>query len=236
MTKVKKMIAILVCVLLFGTMFTACGKEELPEGIAPLGKQTIVGDKVNFGSYEQDNNTENGMEKITWLVVAVDDGKALLVSEKVLDTKKYNEEKVDITWENSTVRAWLNKDFFEVAFTKKEAKKISGTMISNFDHPKHETPGGNITKDKIFLLSIDEAENYFETDELRRSKGTEYAASSGLKLDKSILYAGNSVWWLRSPGFKAYHACYVNNDGVIYPTVDVNNENFGIRPAMWVKY
>ncbi|HZK39560.1 MAG TPA: DUF6273 domain-containing protein, partial [Clostridia bacterium] len=215
MSKVKRMIAILVSVLLFATALTACGKEELPEGITSLGKAK-VGDIVNLGSYEQDNNTENGKEEVTWLVLAVDGKKTLLISEKVLDTKKYNDEKVDITWENSSMRTWLNNDFLKAAFTKKEAKKIIETTVKNADNAKHETPGGNDTKDKIFLLSMDEAEKYFETDELRRSKGTEFAASSGLKLDKSILYAGNSVWWLRTPGLKAYHACYVNNDGVIY--------------------
>ncbi len=157
------------------------------------------------------------------------------MSEKVLDTKKYNDEKVDITWENSTLRAWLNKEFLEAAFTKKELKDVVENTVINSDNAKHNTPGGNDTQDKIFLPSIDEAEKYFETDELRRAQGTEFAASSGLKLDKSILYAGNSVWWLRTPGLKAFHACYVNNDGVIYPTVNVNIENFGVRPAMWVK-
>lgn len=234
MVKVKRLIAILVSVLIFGTAFTACGKEDLPEGITALGKAK-VGDMVNLGSYEQDNNTENGKENVTWLVLAVEGKKALLVSEKVLDTKKYNEEKVDITWENSTLRTWLNKDFLNAVFEKKEAKKVVETTVKNADNSKHGTTGGNDTKDKIFLLSIDEAEKYFATDELRRSMGTEFAASKGLKLDKSILYAGNSVWWLRTPGLKAYHACYVNNDGVIYPTVNVNIENFGLRPAMWVK-
>ena len=234
MKNAKRILAMLFSIAIFASVFTACGKEELPEGITSLDKAK-AGDLVNYGSYEQDNNTENGKENVTWLVLAVEGKNALLVSDKVLDTKKYNVEKVDITWENSTMRAWLNDDFTKEAFTKKEARKIVESTVKNADNPKYNTPGGNETKDKVFLLSIEEAEKYFATSELRRAKGTDFAANSGLKLDKSILYAGNSVWWLRTPGLKAYHACYVNNDGVIYPTVNVDIDNFGVRPAMWVK-
>jgi hypothetical protein len=234
MIKVKKIIAMLVSVLIFGTVFSACGKEEVVEGITQLSKAK-VGDKVNYGNYEQDNNNENGKEKITWVVVAAEKGKILLVSEKVLDTKTYNSERADITWENSTVRGWLNKDFLDAAFTSKEQRKVIETTVVNPDNPKYNTPGGNETKDKLFLLSFEEAGKYFTTDELRRAKGTDFAKNNGLKLDESILYAGNSVWWLRTPGLKANHACYVNNDGVIYQTLFVDLPNFGIRPAMWVK-
>ena len=234
MAKVKRILAMLVSVLILGTVFSACGKEEVVDGITPVAKAK-VGDKVNFGTYEQDNKSDNGKEKITWIVLAAEKGKILVVSEKVLDTKTYNNERADITWENSSVRAWLNKDFMDAAFTAKEKKSIVESAVVNSDNPKYNTPGGNETKDKLFLLSFDEATKYFTTDELRRAQGTEFAKSNGLKLDESILYAGNSVWWLRTPGLKANHACYVNNDGVIYQTLFVDLPNFGIRPAMWVK-
>ncbi len=231
MINLKRVTAILVSVLILCTLFTACGKEATPEGITPLDK-AAVGDKINFGSYEQDNNAENGKEAITWVVLAAEKDNILLVAEKVLDTKTYNNELADITWENSTVRAWLNKDFLDAAFTSKEKKKIVESTVVNPDNPKYNTPGGSETKDKLFLLSLEESEKFFTSDELRRAKGTLYASNNGLDLDSSILYAGNSVWWLRTPGLKANHACYVNKDGVIYQTLFVNLPNFGIRPAM----
>jgi len=230
----KKITAMLVSVLLIVTVFAACGKEETPEGITPIG-QAKAGDKVNLGTYEQDNNADNGKEKITWIVLAVEGKKTLLVSEKVLDTKTYNNERADVTWESSTMRTWLNEDFIKAAFTAKETKNIIETVVVNPDNAKYKTPGGNETNDKLFLLSFEEAEKYFTTDEARRSKGTEFAKNNGLKLDDSILYSGNSVWWLRTPGLKANHACYVNNDGVIYQTSFVDMLNFGIRPAMWIE-
>ena len=88
MNKLKRILSLLVAVLMIVGVFSACGKETLPEGITSL-KKAKVGDLVNLGNYEQDNNNENGKEKVTWLVLAIEGKKAFLVSEKVLDTKKY---------------------------------------------------------------------------------------------------------------------------------------------------
>ena len=40
-----------------------------------------VGDIIEFGSYEQDNDSSNGSEPIKWRVLEVSDGSALVVSE-----------------------------------------------------------------------------------------------------------------------------------------------------------
>ena len=233
MKKAKRILTIIFAITIFAMVFSACKNEELPEGIIPLN-QAKVGDKINLGSYEQDNNAENDKEEITWLVLAVEGDKALVISEKVLDAKKYNSEKTDITWENSTMRKWLNNEFMEAAFKKKESKKIVETTLTNLDNPKHKTPGGNETKDKIFLLSLDELEKYFKTPELRSAMGTAFAEKNGLKLGQYINNKGTAMWLLRTPGHKANGVCYVNNDGIDYTTF-VDYESCGIRPAMWIK-
>ena len=64
-----------------------------------------VGDIVTFGSYEQDNNLSNGKEAIEWLVLDIQDGKALLLSKYGLETKEYNTGDYEITWERSTLRS-----------------------------------------------------------------------------------------------------------------------------------
>jgi len=66
-----------------------------------------VGDIVEFGDYQQDpDRTEK--ESIQWRVFDIDGNNALLVSEYGLDAKPYNSENTDVTWENCTLRAWLN--------------------------------------------------------------------------------------------------------------------------------
>ena len=71
--------------------------------------------KVNsyyiMGKYEQDNNLSNGKEDIEWKILYKDKNKALLYTRYIIDNMRYNDEDVDITWENSTLRQWLNDEF-----------------------------------------------------------------------------------------------------------------------------
>lgn len=230
----KKLIVILTAVVMMVPVFTGCSKGKNDEGITKLAN-AVVGDKVYFGKYEQDNNKDNGKEQITWIVLAAEDGKALLISEKVLDAKKYNEEQIDITWETCTLRKWLNEDFLKSAFKSSEKRAIVETNLTNKSNPKYGTPGGNDTKDKIFMFSFDEAEKYLINVEAYRALGTKFAESNGLMLSSGLLFPGNSGWWLRSPGYYPYDAGYVNYDGLVYNELYVNYANFGIRPVIWVK-
>ncbi|MEI6579980.1 MAG: DUF6273 domain-containing protein, partial [Eubacteriales bacterium] len=178
---------------------------------------------------------KNGKENITWLVLAVEDGKALLISEKVLEAKPYNDKKIDMTWETCTLRKWLNDDFLKDAFKIKERDLIIESTLLNKDNPKYGTPGGKDTKDKVFILSFAEAKKYFANAKAYKAKGTEFAKTNGLKIVTDNLYLGNSGWWLRSPGLYPYDACYVNYDGLVYNELYVNYMNFGARPSVWVK-
>lgn len=230
----KRVAAILIALLIPLSLFAGCAEEPPVKGTVKVSAAK-VGEKVSIGKYEQDNNTKNGEENIIWIVLAVKDGKTLLISEKVLAAKQYNEKKVDITWEKCTLRKWLNGEFFDNAFESKEKKAIVETKVLNEDNPDYGTSGGKETQDKIFLLSFDEADKYFKDKDTRKAKGTEYAKKNGLKLATESLYAGNSGWWLRSPGLYPYDAGSVNYDGVVYPEVYVSYKLFGARPAMWVE-
>ena len=76
-----------------------------------------VGDTIEFGEYEQDNKSDK--EPIEWNVLDIQDNKALIISKYGLDAKKYNEEYQSVTWENCTLRKWLNEDFYNEAFSSK---------------------------------------------------------------------------------------------------------------------
>ena len=49
----------------------------------------------------------------------------------------------------------------KTAFSKQEQQKIITSTISTPPNPTYGTLGGQDTKDKLFLLSIDEVETYF---------------------------------------------------------------------------
>ncbi len=195
-------------------------------------KEARVGDYVEFGSYEQDNDINNGSERIEWIVLAKDKKKALLISRYALDRKRYNEEYVPITWENSSIRKWLNDCFFDSSFTFLEQKLIKETNITAEDNSVYNTDAGKNTIDKVFLLSIGEAKKYLNTETQRKCYVTEYCLSRGAKAsDEGICW-----WWLRTPGRLSDGEAGVNRDGSIdYYGYGVSDYSFVVRPALWVE-
>lgn len=171
---------------------------------------------------------------VEWIVLAKKDGKALLISKYCLDAKEYdkNENNESVTWENSTLRQWLNSCFINEAFTDEEKALICGTHLQNTDNPKWGTNGGSNTTDKVFLLSIDEATRYFASDKARMAEATDYAKEQGIYVSGKN---GNSWWWLRSLGRNNSDAAYVDIGGSVrnYGSY-ANDGESGVRPAMWV--
>lgn len=196
-----------------------------------------VGDTVKFGSYEQDNNTENGKEEIRWEVLAVENEKALLISKYALVCRVYNSQYVDVTWESCTLRNWLNDTFLNDAFGTSHQKMILSSTVSADKNPKYETDPGNDTTDKVFLLSIDEAEKYFPTDEERKCVPTKYATANGANVSSEHTKYGVATcwWWLRSPGNYQNDAAGGDTDGSVhYRGGDVAGNGGCVRPAMWI--
>lgn len=188
-----------------------------------------VGQTMQFGSYYLPE--EMGKTPIEWVVLKNDGEKMFIVSKFILDCKQYNTKNSDVTWEVSTIRQWLNDDFYNDAFTSGEKRQILETSLENEDNPKHKSMGGNKTNDKVFLLSIDETQTFFQNDNVRKCKATEYALNNGAH----GLIDYSSVWWLRSPGKDQRAAVVISNTGNLYlDGREVNAKNVGVRPAMWI--
>ncbi len=158
-----------------GSDVTGKGQEKssFTTDIAQAEGNYKVGDTVILGSYEQDNNLSNGKEPIEWQVIGSRNGHTLLLSKYALDCKKYNETYTDITWENCTLRSWLNNDFYNTAFSSSDKKRIVTAHNENPDSYELYKPwnygssvygaeGGNATDDKVFLLSWTEARDYLD--------------------------------------------------------------------------
>ena len=104
------------------------------------------------------------------------------------------------------------------------------TTVINEDNPFNGTEGGNDTEDRVFLLSIEEANRYFDSDESRMAKATEHAKANGV-----VVSVGTSAWWLRSPGCARNIAAAVYSGGNMEKRgSDVAIKTLGVRPAMWV--
>ena len=125
-----------------------------------------------------------------------EEDKVLLLSKYILDVKPYHEGGGhNITWKTSSIRKWLNNDFYTTVFNDVEQKKIADTLIKTEINSKYENIGEDNTEDKVFLLSEEEAESLFMNDEERKAKTTEYAKKKGIYIDKKTEC---SRWWLRS--------------------------------------
>lgn len=146
-------------------------------------------------------------------------------------------------YETSSIRQWLNDDFYNTAFSNIEKKEISYTTLNNAGFSTlvgstgYEKYDSNPTNDKIFLLSWDEVQNSVfgfssegrDNDVARRAYGSDYAKSQGL-----YVYNSKSNWLLRSPGHPQSYMCScVGSSGSSHTAqFQVFYTYSGVRPAL----
>jgi len=190
-----------------------------------------VGSYVFFGSYDQDNRTSNGKEEIEWLVLAKEGNRLLIISRYGLDCQQYDISKTSATWETCSLRNWLNDTFLCTAFSEEERAMIPTINVIAETNSAFGTKAGNSTTDKVFLLSITEANSYFNLYEDRKCPATPYAASQGAFTSDS----GNCQWWLRSPGDSlSTAACVYAGGSVSSSGCLVSEKSVVVRPALWI--
>ena len=191
---------------------------------------------VEFGSYEQDNDRNNGKEPIEWIVLDKKGTELFLLSKYCLAQENYNNIGQDITWENCSLRKWLNEYFYNASFSIEEQSKIVNSYIQNPNNPTYYTNGGNDTYDKVFLLSIDEAKKYFSSEEELIAKTTNFVAMNlgdTFEMDICQELDSEEIYWLRSPGKDSKCAATIIRSGKRDYQHSINT-CFGVRPAMWV--
>lgn len=190
-------------------------------------------EKVTFGSYQG--------QDISWLKLAEENGKTLLVSEYVLDAVPYDDSaekyqwsvqsprpQKDVQWATSSVRTWLNGEFLNAAFSADEQGAIAATTLTdtknNVPHTGKDAADSSVhaaqeTTDQVFLLSLAEAKKYFTNNAARLAHPTDYAASQGVYVgtaSNADQPEGAAVWWLRSNGYYAGYASVVTDDGYVH--------------------
>ena len=203
------------------------GLDETPSP-DPLSTESLIGSEISFGRYAG--------EDIKWTVLDETETGMFLLSKYAIESRSYNNEDTDIVWEDCSLREWLNGEFYESAFNSEEKKAIRLSYVQNFDNPEWMTSGGNDTYDRLYLLSIDEAEDYFATNDERMAAPTENAYNNA----KAVLAGDDYIvlWWLRSPGNHRDTVAIVGNYGEInYKGILVDGGYdgvCGVRPALWV--
>lgn len=195
-----------------------------------------VGDTVLFGRYEQDGNAENGVEDLEWIVLERNESGVMLISRYLLAEQKMSSGNVSfsIEWADCKLRTWCNTTFLEKAFTEAEKAAIMTTTVSATKNGSSGLSSAS-TKDKVFVLSLEEVRKYFPTEEARMASPTEAAVSDGL----FEFAEGTSIWWLRTRGANNSEFIYfsvVNYFGFIDYTrgISYDSTDVGVRPVIWV--
>lgn len=227
-----------------GEMFRAVTFSEYRPG---------TGGGIKGDSYS--NQRENGYhpnkvyyfkyEPLTWRVLDPDEG--YIMCDNIIDSQSYQNFVIrkdgklynskDFTnyvsdWETCSLRQWLNKTFYNTAFSREEKMLIGTTFLEN--NSPDGTWFGTDTGDKIFILSFDDVINsaygfdssISEFDKARKLKGTDYSKCQGVYIS-----LGYPHWWLRTPG-NAEAVYLVSSYGWAALGQGVYGTGVGVVPAL----
>lgn len=212
------------------------------------------GDIVSFGTWEG--------EPIEWYVLENNGREVVLLSKDYLFKKEYHSELEPVTWETSSLREYLNGEFYDIAFNSEEKNVINVANLKNEDNlyfayggigrehqpdlasdGEYYCAGGNETKDKVYLLSLSEIRDYYgvgpeEYDKYRMEEWDldTYSEFCDTASNGILLAPGTDGWWLRSPGHASYTAALVLHTGAVYVNehFDVDCDFMGVRPVIRV--
>ena len=170
-------------------------------------KHEIIGAEIYYGSYMNHKNGKK--EPIKWRILDREEGKILVISTNILDAVKYNKEYKDVTWDDSSLKMWLNNEFLTNAFSESEK--------NNIDH-------------SIFILNKNEINKYFNGID-KSASATQYAIKSGAQVASN----GKTPWWVREDSKKAKTNVILSTGNFDENETKFSNDFVGVRPAMWIK-
>ena len=211
-----------------------------------------VGDEINFGGHD-------------FVVLDVRGQSALILMENIVLFRPFHFLTENITWEESSIRNFLNNEFL-LTFTQSEVDRLIWTNfnrneIENLDNPWYGTSGGRDDYDLVFLLCIEQVLRYFGDSglvEVGRNPAARNAVwpnfgahiwgvhdvfSGGIHndvLERRMALDNNNRphgWWLRNPGFYSTDAAFIEATGALNINgMEVSAVNIGVRPAMWITF
>ncbi len=176
-----------------------------------------------------------GKAPIPWTVLEKKDGCLTLLSKFALECQPYNQVYHTVTWADCSLRRWLNREFIHGVFSEDEKDRLCTVYIGEDDRIYSQQTDG-CTRDRVYLLSMAEARDFFKTPEERRARVT-------VKAKSKIMWASFDVfghWWLRSPSTDKVGGSYVRDDGeitdhggvILSNSYDKYFDHYGVRPVI----
>lgn len=227
-----------------GEMFRAVTFSEYRPGTGGGLKGDVFSNQKD-NDYHPNNVYYFKYEPLTWRVLDPDEG--YVMCDNIIDSQSYQNFVIrkdgklynskDCTnyvsdWETCSLRQWLNKTFYNTAFSREEKMLIGTTFLEN--NSPDGTWFGTDTGDKIFILSFDDVINSAygfdpsksEFDEARKLKATDYSKCQGVYISQ-----GYPHWWLRTPG-DAETVYLVSSYGWAALGLGVYGTGVGVVPAL----
>ena len=220
-----------------------------------LGSDGFYYAKVTADSYDSDYTFSSGakvtdgtvyyfkVEPIRWRILSESGGNALILCDSIIANRCFDYDRNN--YKDSEIRAWLNGQFYETAFSDLQKALVNTVTVDNsVASTSHACEN---TSDKVFLLSYAEVTNpdYGFSDNTaqntaRQKQVSDYARATGAYMSTSAFYHGNGYWWLRSPyGSSGDYARDVFIDGnVDHDNVyisGVRDAHFGVAPALQIR-
>lgn len=184
-----------------------------------------VGKIIKFGSYKQNSSSdEAGVKDLEWIVVDTKGSTGCyLLCKDVIDVQPYDDKSGTVCWNTSSIKKWLNTDFYQTAFSD-YAKNMMLTVQDMKTNTGSTSDNSNRVKEKVSLLSSEQAASYLKTDDLKKASCTDYAKSKNY----------NNKYWLRtSAGDTSVYD--VNADtGTITETCQASDKCVGVRPLICI--
>lgn len=196
-----------------------------------------------------DSYTYYKWEAIPWRVLYNDGETLYLAAEKALDVKAYDEipEGGDFSdtnnkWSDSTLRQWMNQEFYQTAFGEAERSAIAATELNN--------PNDSSTTDHIFCLFQADLLNpdYGFCEETGAfQQGRSFAFSDYAQMQRqqyvekmtneygSWSMSDDGVVWTRTAGRYSNYTTSIKADGSVDTYGEqVDDGGVGVVPAMRV--
>ena len=207
----------------------------------------VVIDDTPMSRHIDDVATEIGeiveFDGIEWRVLDLQDGKMLLISKYILETRAFQDpelSRVPATWETSSLREYLNSDLYN-CLTPEVRDRIAETTTVNNHNPWYEPVKYGDTVDKLFLLSLDEVTRYFDdSGQFVDSQGQNVIddqnneARTATRFVRTSVPLSNLGWWLRTSGSSDQSALVIGSDGSIRGNGALIYNDWGVRPALWL--
>ena len=209
--RAKKLMTLLMTLCLLAPALPAFAQTEL-HGYAG-GYQYVT-----FGSYPQ--TAEGERQPILWRVLRADQGRAYLLSDKILDVRRVDGDQRSYKnkgWLKSELHAWLQSAFIGAAFSPEEQAAL--------------TEEGELGR--VSLPSSDDIKNPdygFVNNKSRFFYGTGYAFAQGLY---SYTRGRHSPIFTRTISGKPHAHRSTKVDGAV-GFIGVESDDLGLVPVIWL--